>query len=153
MNLKINLGNPKSAIETIRLIKENDYVPFDIRIFNTHITELNKVIKRTVFRKDTVYFNSKSLWELMQDEGGKGRHHYHGLQPKEIFEALLMLKKSKTVKCSYDNRYIVLTSAVTSQGIPLVVILKPNSVLSGKHNSNVVKIITIYPFSRKHSIK
>ena len=61
MNVTLNVGNYVNAINLLNRIKDNNYVPFDIRITNTHIVNLNKLIGKTIFRKDSLYVNSKTL--------------------------------------------------------------------------------------------
>ena len=41
--------------------------------------DLNEKIGFVIFKNNSLYINSHSLWELMQPIGGKGGHHYHEL--------------------------------------------------------------------------
>ena len=84
MNVILNVGNYESSIEVLKRIKENEYVPFDIRITNTHLVNLNKLVGKTLFRKDSLYISSKTLWEIMQTKIGYGSHNYHALLPEDI---------------------------------------------------------------------
>ena len=145
MNKIINVGHKESALSLLRLIKDNDYVPFDIRITNSHIVELNKVIGKTIFRKDSLYISSRTLWEIMQPLGGKGKHHFHNLKPEEIFDTLEQLKYSKNISLSYDGRYLIIT--LSSNGLDQsAVIIEPNGSLKGIKGLNVARIVTIYPY-------
>ena len=62
MNKTINLANKSLSVSIITKIKNKDYVPFDLKITNSHIMSLNEKIGFVVFRKDSLYINSHSLW-------------------------------------------------------------------------------------------
>ena len=146
----INIGNQESAITVLTEIKENDYVPFDVRITNSHITNLNSVLGKKVFRKDALYVGSDTLWEIMQPTGSKGKHHHtHGLSPEEVFGALSTIKDSKDITISYDNRFVIVTLETISDGANIVVIVSPNCPLINNADANIIKIITIYPSKNK----
>ena len=147
---EINIGNYESAIKVLTVIKENDYVPFDIRITNSHLTRLNKVIGFKLFRKDALYVNSRTLWEIMQPLGGKGKHHYHNLYPDEIFDILLNFNKSNLIIPTHDSRFLVVViSSKCQTKVKYAVIIEPNGTLSGTKGVNVTRIITIYPYNKK----
>ena len=146
----INLGNRVEALEFLEDFKNKKYVPFYVRITNSNIKELNKVIGRNVFKKDALYINSLSLWEIMQPVGGRGKHHYHGLTPEDVYNALSRLQYSKEVYTSCEDRYVVITDVVITRDVKLVVILTPNALLYKERIDNVVVIITIYPSDRKN---
>ena len=141
----INLGNKKSAIESLTQLKENKYENLEIRLFNTHITDLNKVLEKKVFKNDVVYANAIMFWEIMQPLGGKGKHHYHSLSPENVYMALSTMRYSKNVKLSYDNRYVIVTLATIVNGVGIAAIVTPNGHAKRFANRDVVKIITIYP--------
>ena len=148
MQKRINLGNEKTAItllEKIRVNKSDE----KIRITNSHITSLNEIIGRKVFKKDSLYVNSMTLWEIMQPLGGRGKHHYHNLSPRNIFNALRSIKEPKDVIVSYDERFIIVTLATINDGANIVVIVSPNVELDLSSNNKVTKIITIYPMKIK----
>ena len=146
----INLGNEKATVEELTSIKNNQKpANYDIRIHNSHIIELNAVIGRKIFKKDALYIGSETLWEIMQDVGEKGKHHYHGLSPQDIYNALNTIKYSKDVTLSYDNRYVIVTLASVFNGANLVVIVAPGSSLINDYNADIIKIITIYPHNKK----
>lgn len=142
----INLGNERFSLEILQRIKEKNNVSFDIRITNSHIKNLNVILGRNVFKKDTLFVSAKTLWEIMQPIGGKGKHHYHGLSPKDIYNTLTSLKYSKRIYFSYDNRYVILTLAVFEMA-KLAIVVQPNCSLKDNATTNVIKIITIYPKS------
>lgn len=142
----INLANKKSALKVLEETKNSKNCNYDIRIHNSHITELNRVLGRKVFKKDALYINSGTLKEIMLPVGRSGKHHHqHGLSPIEIFSALSTIKDSNDVSISYGNRYIIVTLATIYNGVNLVVIVEPNSALLNHLNAKIIKIITIYP--------
>lgn len=141
----INLGNEKSAIETLTLLKENKYENLEIRIYNSHITDLNKTLGKKVFKNNAVYANAIMFWEVMQPVGGKGKHHYHNLSPENLYEALSTLRYSEKVTLSYDNRYVIVTLATIAGGINIAAIVTPEGHAKQLLKRKVVRIITIYP--------
>ena len=145
----INLGNKKESIEALSTFKEKKGISRYIRIINSNIKDLNKVIGRNVFKKDALYINSLSLWEIMQPLGAKGKHHYHGLTPEQVYDALSRLQYSKEVYTSYEDRYIVITDVFVTEEVRLVVIVTPNETLIKENIDNVIVIISIYPSDRK----
>lgn len=148
----INLGNKNESITALNSLKTKKGGSRYIRIINSNIKELNKVIGRNVFKKDALYINSLSLWEIMQPVGGKGSHHYHGLTPEQVYDALSRLKYSKEVYTSYEDRYIVITDVAITNEVKLIVIVTPNAVLYKERIDNVAVIITIYPSDSKNII-
>ena len=146
----INLGNQESALEAITNIKEKHYTSFDVRIINSHISDLNAVIGRKVFKKDALYIDSETLWEIMQPTEKKGKHHHtHGLIPKDVYSALSSIKNSNDVSVSYDNRYVIVTLATIRDGANLVVIVDPDCPILNGSKTKIIKIITIYPKNKK----
>ena len=148
-NVILNIGDKESCLQTLIQFKENKYVPFYVRITNSNIRELNNVIGRNVFKKDALYINSLSLWEIMQPVGSKGKHHYHGLTPEDVYNALSRLQYSKEIYTSYEDRYIVITDVFVTEEVRLVVIVTPNESLIKENIDNVIVIISIYPSDRK----
>ena len=146
----LNLGNEKLTIDSLKELKENKVNNYDIRITNSHITNLNSILKKKVFKKDSVYINSDTLWEIMQPVENKGKHHHsHGLSPKELYEALSTIKDSKDITISYDNRFVIVTLATISDEANIIVVVSPNCPLINNAGADIIKIITIYPSKNK----
>ena len=141
----LNLGNKKESIEALNTFKEKIGIARYIRIINSNIRDLNKVIGRNVFKKDALYINSQSLWEIMQPAGGRGAHNYHGLTPEQVYDALSRLQYAKDVFTSYRDRYIVITDVVFIGDVYLIVIVTPESDVPSQKLKNIITIITIYP--------
>ena len=148
MQYIINLGNKKTAVSTLALfsLKKMDV---EIKITNTHIAEINKILKQKVFKKDALFVNSETLWEIMQPTGKKGKHNYHGLSPEKVYEALSTIRFSKDVIVSYDERYLILTLATIFSDVNIAIIVTPKGSSKIKHNQMINRIITIYPYRKK----
>ena len=142
---KINLGNKKLALKFLSEIKNRGQTHFDIKINNSHILNLNKLIGRNVFKKDTLYIGSETLWEIMQPIGGKGKHNYHGLTEEDVFIALSSIKNPYAVLVSRDNRYSIISIKLSHFSERLKIIVEVGSELKDRINANVNKIVTIYP--------
>ena len=150
MLANINLGNKKDSIKILSSMKcEKRPDNYDIRIHNSHITELNTVLGKKVFKKNALYIGSETLWEIMQDVGGKGKHHYHGLSPRDVYNALITLRYSKEIDVSYDDRYLIVTLATVFDDINIAVIVATNGFLKTNLKKKVNKIVTIYPYKKK----
>ena len=148
-NVILNIGDKESCLQTLIQFKENKYVPFYVRINNSHIKLLNNIIGRTVFKKDAVYISSLTLWEIMQPRGRKGTHNYHGLMPEDVYNALSRIKYSKNVYSSFDDRYVVITDVFVTEEVRLIVIVSSDTTVAAQELNNVVSIITIYPSDKE----
>ena len=94
-----------------------------------------------------MYIDSKTLWEMMQEIGGKGKHNYHGLNVFDVFNAL---KSIKNPQCIFEKthkvfpRYSILTSCLSHFNEYVLVVIEVDSLLT-KTNIKSNKIITLYP--------
>ena len=150
MTKSLNLGNKNYALQSLREIKERKVNDYDVRITNSHITDLNAVIGKKIFKKDALYVGSETLYEIMEPLEKEGKHHHtHGLSPEDIFNALSSIKNSNDVSVSYDNRYVIVTLAIVSDGANLVVIVDPDCPITNGSKTKIIKIITIYPKNKK----
>ena len=145
----LNLGNEKLTINSLETLKTNKTIQHDIRITNSHITNLNSVLNKKVFKKDALYIDSETLWEIMQPIGNKGKHNFHNLAPINIYDALVTMKLSKEIEVSYDNRYLIVALATVFDDVNLVVIVTPIGNLRDNSKAIVNRIITIYPKKKK----
>ena len=145
MNKIINLANKTLSLSVINKIKAKDYVPFDLKITNSHIVSLNEKIGFVVFRKDSLYINSHSLWELMQPTGGKGRHNYHELTAEDVFMALISIKDPYAILESEDNKYRIISIEESHFNELLLTIVQVEANLIQDSSARINKIVTIYP--------
>lgn len=141
----INIGNEKSAIKTLKQLKDNDYVPFDVKITNSHIMNLNQITQQNIFRKDVLYINSKTVWEIMQPQGGKGNHNYHGLTEKDVLLALSSFKDPYAVFVSKDLRFSIVSVKSSHFGLPLMTVIETDASLIVDAKAKINKVVTIYP--------
>lgn len=152
MKVIINLGEKESTLETLSKMKNRLYAPFDIRITNSHITTLNDLIGNDIFKKDSLYINSFTLWEIMQKIGKRGKHNYHGLTPNDVFMALCSIKDPKCVFIAKGERYAIITTELSHFSIPLMIVVEIGSTIDGIIDENMNKIVTIYPKDNVESI-
>ena len=145
MNKYINIGSKDKTLEYLKIMKENEYVPFDLKITNAHIMELNGLIGRRIFKKDSLYINSFTLWEIMQDVGVGQKHNHHGLTEEDVYLALSSLKDPRYFYISKMSRYAVITTELSHFNLPLMIIIDTKATANGTLKSTVNKIVTIYP--------
>ena len=152
MNKIINLANKSLSISIITKIKNKDYVPFDLKITNSHIMSLNEKIGFVVFRKDSLYINSHSLWELMQPLGDKGSHNHHELTEEDIYIALTSIKEPYAILDACDNKnskakYSIISIKLSHFENPFMIVIEVGAELRNVINANINKVVTIYPMS------
>lgn len=149
MQKNLNIGNKKGSLILLYSIKDGDNAPEDIKIKNSHISDLNKTLGRKVFANNVLYVGSETLREVMQPIGFKGKHNHHGLTPENVYEALCSMRHSNNVTLSYDGRYVIVTSATIIGDINIAVIVTPKGTTKLEINKNVIRIITMYPYNKK----
>ena len=91
MKRVINIGNKKQACKDLEQFKNKHYDAVDLRINNIHLIKINDYVGYKLFYKNSLFVRSSTLWEIMQPFGSGGKHHYHGLEPEEIIDALSSL--------------------------------------------------------------
>ena len=101
MKKTINIKNEDDAEKMLYRFKNKRYSPIDIHFTNTDLKKLNALVGINLFRKNDLYVNSDTLYDIMQPIGGKGKHNYHGLTPKEILDVLNNLISPF---CIYENK-------------------------------------------------
>lgn len=141
----INLGNKKASLELLKHLSKNKYEAIEIRIKNTHIKELNKLIGKNVFKNDMVYADASMFWEIMQPLGGRGKHNFHNLSPENVYDALSTIRNSTQVTLSYDNRYVIVTLATLECSVNIIAVVTPTGTLRTNVSKKITKIITLYP--------
>ena len=145
MNRIINLANKSLSLNIINKIKNKDYVPFDLKITNIHIMSLNEKIGFVVFRKDSLYINSHSLWELMQPIGNKKGHNYHELNQEDVYMALSSIEDPFIVINEGNNRYSIASILTSHFGVSLLVVVEIDAPLISNKKAKINKIVAIYP--------
>ena len=144
----INIANTKASIAYLSSVKNNRFVPFAIRIINSHIVDLNKRIGKNLFNKDALYINSETLWEIMQPQGNKKSHNIHGLTELDIYESIKEISEPYCVIRGKMNRYTIITSTICHFNKQLFLILEVDAGLIQNFSAKIIKIVTIYPKSQ-----
>ena len=140
----INIGNKKQAYKQLNQFQSKQYESVEIEFTNVHLTRINKLVGFRLFNKTSLYARSSMLWEIMQPVGKVGRHHYHGLEPTDIVDALSLLQDPLIVYESYMERYAVIVFG-NDKYTHLMIIIELNAGLENDRNANINKLVTIYP--------
>ena len=131
----------KQIEENIASFKEEKSIQIDIKLTNTHLTDINKLVGFYLFRKADLYINSMTLYTAMHKVGGGNKsHHYHGLTTKEIIQALRNLKDPYAIIKTESNRYFS-----TNKNKKMMVFIEIGSELMSLDGNKINKIITMYP--------
>ena len=144
MRCIINIGNRKQACRELEQFKSKHYEAVEIEFTNVHLLKLNRKIGFRFFSKNSLYVSSSTLWEAMQPIGKKGKHHYHGLEPYEIVDALASLVEAFLIYETYPNRYAVLVSNI-SKYQNIAVVIELHAGLRNDRNACVNKLVTLFP--------
>ena len=144
----INIGNKPASLKYLKEIKEHQYAPFDLRIVNSHITDLNKLVGRRLIKKDALYIGSETLWEIMQPQGKRGRHHYHGLMEEDIYSALANISEPYCIFITEFDRIAVVSISLCHFGEKTVTIIEIDAELVTFEKTKIYKVVTIYPKSK-----
>ena len=144
----INTGNKSASLKYLKEIKEHQYAPFDLRIVNSHITNLNKLVGKRLIKKDALYVGSETLWEIMQKQGQMGRHHYHGLSEADVYDALSNIADPYCVFFSELKRLAIVSIRLSHYGEKTMTIIEIDADLTGFKNASIYKVVTMYPKSK-----
>ena len=152
MNKTINLANKAMSLYIIGQIKNKDYVPFDLKITNSHITQLNNLVGKKIFKKDSLYIDSHSLWEIMQPIGHEGTHHFHDLSAEDVYIALCSIKDPYSVLDASNmnntkTRCSIITVQLSHLKEPFMIVVEVDADLRGIIDAKINKVVTIYPKS------
>ena len=140
----INIGNKKQASKQLNQFKNKQYESVEIEFINVHLTSINELVGFKLFNKTSLFARSSMLWEIMQPVGKVGRHHYHGLEPTDIVNALSLLQDPLIVYESYLDRYAVIVFG-NDKYTHIMAVVELNAALENDRNANVNKLVTIYP--------
>ena len=142
----INLGEREESVKALEILKEDNKTSRDIQITNSHITVINELTGKNLFRNNLLYINSKTLYEIMKDDEGKGQHNYHGLTPEDVYMALSSIKDPKYVFIAkLDNRYATISVELSHFDLPLMMVIQTNASLMTNIDTLINKVVTIYP--------
>ena len=145
MKLVINIKETKTAIKEVDVYRKKKYEGKDVRFTNVNLLKLNEILSEPLFYKNDVFINSETLWELMQDLGGSGKHNYHDLTAEDIITALKSIAAPYAVIDNQINRYAIITTTLSHFNEPLMIVIEIGGGLFSNSDANINKIVTIYP--------
>ena len=145
MNKRINIGDKEKAINDICQFSQKSYQAVDIEFFNVHLKELNETCGKKIFDKNNLYVRSSTLWELMQPEGSKKTHNFHGLSAENIYEAIKGCLDPFSIFASHDSRIVVITLVENVREEKLQLIIELHASLENDRSANINKLVSIYP--------
>ncbi len=145
MGHDINVKNIEEAVKSLNHYAKKDRGHFDVRFRNVHLCLLNETIGRTIFRKNDLYVDASTLYELMQPIGRHRSHNSHGLDPLQIINCLNDLNKTVSIIRSHLDRLCVFTSYLEDKNSSMILVIDRCSNLPNNLTALVNKLITIYP--------
>ena len=152
MDNLINIVNKQKATRSLNSYAERDRGHFDVRFRNVHLCKLNKIADRTLFRKNDLYVDASTLYELMLPVGGQGSHHYHGLRPSEIVESLNHLDRPDLIYKSYLDRLVLAVHIKKPSERLLAMVIDPSASKRYDVLEKINKLITIVPKDNLHGL-
>ena len=145
MHKVINIKVPEHAIEALEYYKSKKTRLMDIRLSNTELKTINKLTGINLFSKNDLFVGSDTLYEIMQPVGGKDRHNYHGLTPKELVEVFNNLINPYCVFFTDLGRLGIISTIISESGHPLMVVIEIGAGLISNSDANINKMLTMYP--------
>ena len=141
----INLAKREESIKALEILKDDDGANRDVQITNSHITDLNELVKRKIFKNNLLYISSQTIHELMQPTGGKGQHNYHDLTAEDIYISLSSIKDPKCVFITKQERYALISIELSHFELPLMLVVETDANIIGNWEIRANKVVTIYP--------
>ena len=145
MNKQINIAIKEKALNLLEKYRCKNYESTDIEILNVHLKDINFICNKKIFDKNSLFVRSSTLWELMQPEGNKGKHNFHGLSPEEIFNAMRGTVNPYCIYNTKENRIAVATMFVNNRNEKLLVIIELHAGLENDRFANINKLVSVYP--------
>ena len=147
----INIGYQDEAIVRLEEFKKKNYGNLDIKISNLHLTRLNVLTGKSIFTKKDGYIAAETLFDIMRGDSGRDKHHFHNLSSNDVYKSLKFLSDPICVIGKGDNRFITISSFLSSLNIPILVVIEINAGLTTNKEARINKIVTIFPSSRTES--
>lgn len=147
MKTVINIKERENAIKDVDAFRKKKYEGKDVRFTNVNLLAINKLIDRQIFRKNDLFINSETLWELTQPIGCSGTHNYHELTPGDIVDALNSITDPYALFETKRRRYAIITTTMSHFEEPLMAIIEVGASLILNSQANINKVVTIYPKS------
>ena len=146
MNIRlINIAEKNESIQQLEQIKQKNYGNVDIKIINLHLMRLNVFIGKVVFRKNDGYITAETLFDIMKENIGKNKHHFHSLSAEDVYKGLRYLNDPLCIIDEGDDRYLTISSFLSALNIPILVIVEINASLVLNKNTRINKVVTMYP--------
>ena len=145
MNKQINIAIKEKAVGLLEKYRCKNYESADIEILNVHLKQINLICDRKIFDKNSLFVRSSTLWEIMQPEGSKGKHNFHGLSAEEVFNALRDTLNPYCIFNTKENRIAVATLFVNNRNEKLLVIIELHAGLENDRFANINKLVSVYP--------
>ena len=143
---EINIRQKSKALESLRAIKEKEFVTADIKLTNVNLRTINDNLGGiNIFSKNDLYVLNGTLHAIMSnfDDDSVKQHHPHGLTPEALLEGLCNLQYSKEVCRSYDGRYEIISTTLFDKRVKAVI--EKNAPLLEKRDAKINKLVTLYP--------
>ena len=143
----INLGEREESIKALEILKGDEGANRDIQITNSHIMELNQLVKRKIFRNSLLYIDSQTLYDIMQPTGeSDSSHNYHELNPEDVYMALTSIKDPQYVFIAkYHNRHATISVELSHFKLPLMIVIETKAKIISNWEVVANKVVTIYP--------
>ena len=145
MHKVINIKVQEHAIEALEYYKNKKVKTIDIRLSNTELKGINKLIGMDMFSKNDLFVNSDTLWSIMQPVGEKDSHNHHGLTPKELVDTFNNFTNPYCVFVAELGRLGVISTIISESGHPLMVVIEIGAGLISNSDANINKMLTMYP--------
>ena len=149
MKTVINIKERETAIKSVDVFRKKKYENKDIRFTNVFLRQLNTKVRKSIFYKNDLYIGSDTLWDIMQEQGGKRKHNYHGLSAADIIDALLFIAEPYYILLSVESRYLIITETITHFGKRLFMVIEVGAGTYENEKKNINKIVTMYSMNEK----
>ena len=142
----INIKNKKEALKALAHFQMKEQSGVEIKLTNVHLCKINDLVGDNIFSKNDLYVMGETLYEIMQPVGeGHGRHHYHGLSPNLVLEALNNAKTPYGIYGAGGQRFVIVTISVNESNENIVLIVELRASLKSNRDANINKLVSIYP--------
>ncbi len=148
----INIKYRKNAVNNLLKYKYKKYQSYDIKLKNVNLMGINLLIRLPMFRKNYLFVDSDTLFDLMQDKGGKGKHNYHGLTPEIILDVLSDVEHPICIYEEDYKKYAIISSTKVESGEPLMLIIQIDAPLYNNPKAEEYKFVTMFPKSKADNL-
>ncbi len=140
----INIKDTKNALKDLEEFRSKRYSTI-VKLKNVNLKRINEIIEFTLFRKNDLYVDSDTLFDLMQPKGGRGKHNYHNISPKLFLSAINDLAKPICVLDDGHDKYAIVLMTKYENRDPLLSVIETGCRLDNDLDANINKLVTMYP--------